>query len=348
MQESFLLQWAIQVCQSKEEKWAIIPKFVLRIYGENVSCFYSNVKSKYLEGLKYVKSAFWEKVVTTWLNKNEHNQINDLIWNNNHITYQNKMLFFEDWIQANVTTVTDVYINNNFISFDQVCNKVGASPNRFLEYIVVRNAVIHFVNYNDMSNIDKIDFSFPAKFHDQFIYNRRNFRKIIENNKADIKPVSYYVWERKYNININSSHWLIARLCTKEERLRLLQWKILHNIYPTNILLNKMKIKENNLCPFCQETDFIEHFFYSCKQINSIWLKCEGFIYEKINKTIKLSEKDVLFGYKIENTNTETIFINHVILITKMVISKYRYGKQYNIECIFENDIRLRNKYFQI
>ena len=42
-------------------------------------------------------------------------------------------------------------------------------------------------------------------------------------------------------------------------KLRLLHFKIEHNIYPSNILLNKMRIKETDLCEICGVTYFIEH-----------------------------------------------------------------------------------------
>ena len=55
--------------------------------------------------------------------------------------------------------------------------------------------------------------------------------------------------------------WLLSYKCTQETRLRVLQWKILHNIYPTYMLLSKMKVKENSKCSYCTDTvDVIEHF----------------------------------------------------------------------------------------
>ena len=41
---------------------------------------------------------------------------------------------------------------------------------------------------------------------------------------------------------------------TGDYRLRVEEWKILHNIYPTNILFSKLKVKENNKCSYCTGT----------------------------------------------------------------------------------------------
>ena len=56
---------------------------------------------------------------------------------------------------------------------------------------------------------------------------------------------------------------------TKETRLLVLQWKILHNIYPTNILLYKMKVKYDQMYSYSNDVvDYIEYFFFDCPTIH--------------------------------------------------------------------------------
>ena len=43
--------------------------------------------------------------------------------------------------------------------------------------------------------------------------------------------------QRKGGVEIDKQVWSTPRVATKEVRLSELQWKILHNIYPTNILV---------------------------------------------------------------------------------------------------------------
>ena len=69
---------------------------------------------------------------------------------------------------------------------------------------------------------------------------------------------------KKENVILTSKKtntWFLSHKCTRNTRLRVFQWKILHDIYPTNILLSKMKVKENDNCSYCTDTvDVIEHF----------------------------------------------------------------------------------------
>ena len=71
---------------------------------------------------------------------------------------------------------------------------------------------------------------------------------------------------------VQKEHWTLASKCTSKTRWRLLQWKILHNIYPTSILLNKMGISNNKNYAFgCNQTDYLDFFFFTCKKISTIW-----------------------------------------------------------------------------
>ncbi len=63
----------------------------------------------------------------------------------------------------------------------------------------------------------------------------------------------------------------------------------------------------------------------------------------KFDKSIKLELKDVLFGYNETENGSDVLAINHVILIAKMCISKYRYGKYFDLFFLFERELSLRN-----
>ena len=60
--------------------------------------------------------------------------------------------------------------------------------------------------------------------------------------------------------------WLLSYKCTQETRLRVPEWKILHNIHPTNILLSKMKVRDNSKSSYFTDTvDVIDLFFLNVR-----------------------------------------------------------------------------------
>ncbi len=58
----------------------------------------------------------------------------------------------------------------------------------------------------------------------------------------------------------------------KRTKANVLQWKIVHNINPTNYYLKQIHIKDNNICEECNESDTIIHHFYKCKLVINLSL----------------------------------------------------------------------------
>ena len=168
---------------------------------------------------------------------------------------------------------------------------------------------------------------------------------MITNNKNNT-PCGQNFWKRKLDIDI-STHYAIAFNTTSESRLRLLHFKIIHNIYPTNILLQKMKIKESNLCEICQVKDYIEHFFFDCKILDGFWSFVSNKIFIDIETRYNFTRNNIIFGVTKQDfksiSKTSLKYINFIILFGKMCISKFKYGKIKNIYIIFDYEWRLRS-----
>ena len=154
-------------------------------------------------------------------------------------------------------------------------------------------------------------------------------------------------WVKKFNINLNESTWENVFKYVKETKLQEIQWKILHNIFPTNVLLNRMGIKNSEKCDQCNETDHLEHYFYNCLKVKYLWTTINQMITNKINRVIRLNELSILLGIEqdkryVELNFQEIKFIKNIVLIGKLSIIK---SKTINVRVglIFEKEIRLRN-----
>ena len=76
---------------------------------------------------------------------------------------------------------------------------------------------------------------------------------------------------------------------------------ILH-IYPTNILLCKMKVRDDQMCSYCNDVvDYIEHFIFDCQMIMKFWNYIEQYILITFDIQTHLTVVDVLFGIKHHN-----------------------------------------------
>ena len=197
-------------------------------------------------------------------------------------------------------------------------------------------------NYEDSINLQNI-----PHFCGKQLVKACDFREIITNyNKSE--PCSKHFWKRKFNYDVTKRDWQLAIQTTKEIRLRVLQWKLLHNIYPTNIMLNKMKVTNNEFCSYCDRiTDFIEHFFFQCPVVKDFWKDVQNMILAKYKVKVNLNEIDVIFGLQNHKASTHEIkqSIDHILLIGKMCISIFKKTQKHpSLFHLFETHLDLRQK----
>ena len=211
-----------------------------------------------------------------------------------------------------------------------------------LDYCAVRLAVTKMFNQRNCLNVNGID----NALSDLNKCSNKEIRHSIQQNHNFV-PKCVKLWENRSNINI-SLYYNVIVLATKETRLRTLHFKIVHGIYPTNILLQKMGIKEHNTCDMCHDLDTLTHFFYECPALKDYW----DFIQVKLNSdlgcSIQLNSKIALFGITQEDTQVGKNIINEInliLIIAKLSISKHKYSKYATcLTLLFQGECILRRK----
>ena len=91
-------------------------------------------------------------------------------------------------------------------------------------------------------------------------------------------------------------------------------------------------------------------FFVECPKINAIWTFIEEKIHTEIKTKIKLSGTDILLGYPKKGgmLNSDVRYVNFLIILGKMCISKYKYGTPIHLISMFETELRLRKRDLKI
>ena len=269
-------------------------------------------------------------------------KLNESVFNNDHVRYRGSVLFLTEAIKRGIFYIKDIVNEKRIMSFEEYLHKYGNYPRALLDYNGMVNAIknkdIDFSEIN-RSESEKLFLNIPIES-----ITRKNIYSLllpVENPKH----IEEFWWRK--DVVLEKKHWLMPFSVTKEIRLQILQWKILHNIYPTAILLKKMGIVNSFTCQSCEVTEFSEHFFFSCKRSKPLWEEVEKFIKCSLGVTVSLKLNDVMTGYfNINGRNTlsekEIESINHIILIGKMVISKVKYGKQRNMIYLLEHELQNR------
>ena len=103
---------------------------------------------------------------------------------------------------------------------------------------------------------------------------------------------------------------------TKEVKLVMFQYKIIHNILPTQFSLHRDGIAESDICPLCKnERQTLYHLFVLCTEVHSFWNTFQDWWLQKTNVKLSLNQSNILYGF-FENSSYWQA-LNYSILIAK-------------------------------
>ena len=347
MQKSFYLEWAEKYLNKENQFWKYLVHSIYCKVGGSI-VFKSNVEANKFKGLDSIKSFFWKNVLCTWLNNNNTNNnkkeitILSPICNNKFVTYKNETLYFPQCFHSKIYVINDMIKGNEIMSLIEFNEIYGKKSDTQLVYNIIYNALYRIKEYLISSQED----SFYFKENEIGGIGRKRFFDLIRSYEQPLAKESIF---RKYNLQLSEIHWLIPFSCTNETYLHSLQWKIIHEIYPTGTILKKIKIRQSDMCQFCGEMDSLEHFFFNCSKVKCIWDEISRHIEGITNKYIRLTAKKVMIGLDKGDVSGKNNLnrINHLILIGKATISKAKYVKSNNFLTILDQEMIARKISFK-
>ena len=100
---------------------------------------------------------------------------------------------------------------------------------------------------------------------------------------------------------------------TMENKLRCFQYKVVHNILPSNNNLYKMKLRISPSCDRCSHPhENLFHLLYECPSIQVFWQRLISWWSERRSENVTLSALDILYGYRPESNIFQAL--NYVII----------------------------------
>jgi len=119
---------------------------------------------------------------------------------------------------------------------------------------------------------------------------------------------------------------------SKSKILQNIQFKLLHNIYPTQKHLYKWKIKDSPLCHYCGIEENLEHVLFSCEIASRTILNFREILQDMKNTRIEFTFKDILVGFacnqNVTYTLKEKLLIDELIIILKRKLILQRENKR--------------------
>ena len=142
---------------------------------------------------------------------------------------------------------------------------------------------------------------------------------LVENRDSNPPTAEKKLMEMGFSKEECQKIYSLPFVATKEIKLSMFQYKIIHNILYTKAVLHKMKKVEDPFCPYCTNVEqTVTHLFVSCPIAVSFWSDFTGW-YQCISKeTLTLIKKEIMYG--ILNNWSSCSALNHLILIGKYLI----------------------------
>ena len=364
-QKVFLLKWMQKIISNNDSLYKssdLADVFFSPVGGINYILSFSSISEKMKESFNF--SRFWQDIMTTWVyfqTKNNDYLIMDIniskepLFNNKSINLNDKPIFYVNWVKADILYMGDLFKNGDFLSFEYIKNKIPPYPGLLIDYIALIKAIpTDWIKSLRNSSISQemssqqyhINFNKNNALKVLSISNKKLRQAVVDITSTDICGRNF--WKNKLGFDIYCLYGM-AFNATRESKLRLLHFKILHNIYPSNILLNRMGLRASELCDHCGLKDVIEHMFIHCEVLNGFWDKVFKTIFLFTNVHFDRSDFSILFGFAYNSNirKNKTNIANHILLIAKLCVSKMRYGESKNINVIFESELSLREKYLR-
>lgn len=232
------LNWVKRLCSNSDAPWQYIPKSLLADVGgtELFKCNYdynlldldNHLPPFYREIIFY-----WQDIATT-TPKNKTEVLSQPIWNSRFLTVNKKTVFFPHWHQAGIKQISDLVdsYEGQFLSFNSFRNKFNVKCN-FLQYYSILSSIPQ--NWKKLLQENSQDPVTPptstCSLSCKAIYS-------ILLNLEDLPPPTS---EKKLLMSgIEKSDlnkiYLLPFKATREIKLTMFQYKIIHRILPTNSL----------------------------------------------------------------------------------------------------------------
>ena len=321
MDKSLKAAWVKRLCEAGDSKWCATFSSFTSHHGGTL-LFESNFDINDLN-LAPEFPSFYKEILVAWqeIHSTEPSSVdeyeNEIIWNNRFIKIGGKSVFFPSWHRKGVVKIKDLLSEDRkFLSRIAFEEKYGLRVN-FLQYHSLLAAIPSIWKRSlpdppQTNEVTKNNIS-PSTVTAKHAREHFVFKTLKPpNNEQDLS---------EKNLPLKAIYELPFKV-TIENKLRCFQFKIIHNILPSNQSLFKMGKKTSPRCEHCfSPNETLTHMLYECPTVQKFWREIITWWNELRSEKISLNETDILYGYKPDSSNFYAL--NHVLITAKHHIFQF-------------------------
>ena len=339
LDKSLKAAWVKRFCEADGSKRCSVFSSVIAQYGGRF-IFECNFDIRDLNLASRVPS-FYRDILTVWQELHSKNPsttmeyLHETIWNNRFIRIDGKPVFYSSWYKKGVTKIHHLLNERGtFLSRSDFQRKYGLTVN-FLTYNGIlaaipgewRKSILNSELLDNSEGHNLMPANVAAKAARKMFVLKRLEPPNVERKLVEQNISTKAVYELPFNV-------------TMENKLRCFQYKVVHNILPTNSNLYNMKLRTSPSCDRCSHPrENLFHLLYECPRIQFFWQKVISWWNEKRSENVTLSALDILYGYKPESNLFQAL--NHYVIIAKYHIFLSWLNKtspSFGIFCVLLNE----------
>lgn len=263
---------------------------------------------------------------------------------NNPFTNINQQAMITRLLTYNIKTFGDVYrekrlnrFPNLFLDLHQIFNTY---PIEWRTLIGKTNRIHNKIKFEVPVDLNKWQVITNCKINDITSYLLTRYQRdelptyLIKRHKIDEAD--------RQSFNNLDNPFLELRKATKDVKLKNIQYKILHNIYPTMKHLYTWKIKETPNCSHCNVQEDLRHAIFECPIAVNCWNKLKLML---CVQSTNLTYKDILLGTvssrndSINLSKTKLYAIDSLLILLKQKLILQREEKREVTELEIKNVI---------
>ena len=374
--KSLTLSLLPKILSTEKQPWKYFCLFWLNKLGGISPLLQYNCSPSDMYKLSRYNSlpTFYVKMLTSWaeLHYLDMFQVthfeNEIIWNNSNIKYNNKVMYFKNWIEKGVFKINQLVENGRWKSFDQINDMLSMNSLCItFQYMKIKSAFPKYwfdkLSNNQVENAGNREMQDSrltqiktGDFIDITTSKAKQFYTYFVDLKKIIHPTVLFHWQETIDI---SEEYDWSKLFTFKfgklfnNRVRQYNFKLFHRILPFKENLVRWKITIDMTCNHCKDIETIMHVLLHCPQVNLFWQKLSYFIGSQLNENIEIDEKVLLLGYDIENkdlTLLNVILIFAQFTIYRLYILCQFTSKQFNCVSLlaeFKRDLFVNLKFLE-
>ena len=312
--KSLKIKWIKRLLKGIKSTWCLLVP-------SNISTkFVWNFGVEALQNLRIkIMNPFWRDVVSAWTSFTKDFSLpeeficNENLFNSDITKFKN--IRYDSWERNGVKFVGDLLENGRLITWQRFMEKYNIYCIKF-EYDNLLRSLPNVVKNAQVTQLYQQP-PLPARlqcllsnttFSRFFVKTSMNNRERNQNDVIRIKNK----WIRDIE-SFEPLSVLNVKKSVSASRYTSFQFKLVMRILTTNTFLKIIRVQENDMCTFCQESrETLMHLFLTCSCVDKLWNEIERYLIEygmgRLNKSKKI------FG----DGNNE--LITHIVTITKYVI----------------------------